>query len=70
MAVAVTRRDELAVAATQKVVDEPAFYFKAARPPLIKDFFDPRIRKVFPVRRMEKMIEVNFEIKEYDLPRP
>jgi hypothetical protein len=65
----VTRRDELALVATQAVIDEPGFYFAAKRPPLIKDFFDPRIRKVLPVRRMEKLIEVSFEVKEYDLPR-
>ena len=38
------------------------------RPPLLKDFFDPKIGKVFPVKRMEKMIEVSFEIREYDVP--
>jgi hypothetical protein len=65
----VTRRDELALVATQNVIDDPAFYFAAARPPLIKDFFDPKIRKVLPVRRMEKIIEVSFEVREYDLPR-
>ena len=65
----VTRRDELALVASQQVVDEPAFYFAAKRPPLIKDFFDPRISKVLPVRRMEKLIEVSFEFEEYDVPR-
>lgn len=64
----VTRRDELAVVATQQVVDEPAFFFKAARPPLLKDFFDPKIRIVLPVRRMEKVIEVTFEVRDYDVP--
>jgi hypothetical protein len=65
----VTRRDELALVATQAVLDDPAFYFAAKRPPLIKDFFDPRISKVLPVRRMEKVIEVSFEYEEYDVPR-
>lgn len=65
----VTRRDELALVAPQCVVDEPAFYFGAARPPLLKDFFDPKIRTVLPVRRMEKMIEVTIDVNEYDLPR-
>jgi hypothetical protein len=65
----VTRKDELELVASQKVVDEPAFYFRAARPPLIKDFFDPLICKILPVRRMEKMIEVTLEVKEHDLPR-
>jgi hypothetical protein len=64
----VTRRDELTVVATQQVVDEPAFFFKAARPPLLKDFFDPKIRIVLPVRRMEKVIEVTFEVTGYDVP--
>jgi hypothetical protein len=65
----VTRRDELALVASQTVVDEPAFYFAAKRPPMIKDFFDPRIGKVLPVRRMEKVIEVSFEYEEHDVPR-
>jgi hypothetical protein len=64
----VTRRDELALVASPAVVDEPAFYFAAKRPPLIKDFFDPTIRKVLPVRRMEKLIEVSFEVREHDVP--
>lgn len=64
----VTRRDELQLVASATVADEPAFFFASKRPPLLKDFFDPKIRKVFPVRRMEKLIEVSFEIREYDVP--
>ena len=41
----VTRFDELDLAA-KDVVEDPDFYFRPARPPLLKDFFDPRIRKV------------------------
>jgi hypothetical protein len=63
----VTRRDELEVAAAQTVVDDPAFYFKAARPPLLKDFFDPRIRTLLRARRLETMVEVHFEIKEHSV---
>jgi len=61
----VTRRDELAVAASQTVVDAAAFYFKASRPPLLKDFFDPALRKIVPVRRMRNVIEVTFEVREF-----
>ncbi len=64
----VTRRDELALVAAPQVVDEPAFFLKAARPPMLKDFFDPKIRTVLPVRRMEKVIEVTFEVREWDVP--
>jgi hypothetical protein len=65
----VTRRDELALVASQAVVDEPAFYFAAKRPPMIKDFFDPSISRSLPVRRMEKLIEVSFEHEEFDVSR-
>jgi hypothetical protein len=60
----VTRRDELDVAAAQAVVDDPAFYFRARRPPLLKDFFDPRIRTVLQARRVEKLVEVSVEIRD------
>lgn len=64
----VTRRDELAVIASDTVTSDPAFYFAAARPPVLKDFFDPKIATVLPVRRMEKVVEVSIDVKEYDLP--
>jgi esterase/lipase superfamily enzyme len=63
----VTRRAELDVAATRKVSEDAAFYFKAARPPLLKDFFDPRVSKTLPVRRMRKVVEVSYEIKVFDV---
>jgi len=63
----VTRRAELAVAATRKGNDDAAFYFKAERPPLLKDFFDPRISKIMPVRRRRKVIEVSFETRVFDV---
>ena len=65
----VTRRDELALVASQVVVDDPAFYFAAKRPPLLKDFSDPGLTKVLQVRRMQKLIEISFEYEEYDVPQ-
>lgn len=63
----VTRRDELEVAAKRDVADDPAFYFAAARPPLLKDFFDPKLAKAFEVHPTKKMIEVTFEIKDFEV---
>lgn len=62
----VTRRDELDLVAAAAIAEDPAFYFRAKRPPLLKDFFDPRIRRVLPVRPVEKVVEVSFEIRDYD----
>lgn len=61
----VTRRDELKLVAAEAVTEAPEFYFRAARPPLLKDFFDPKIRKVLNVRKMRRMIEVKLDVREY-----
>jgi hypothetical protein len=59
----VTRRDELKVAANEKVCEDPAFYFLAARPPLLKDFFDPLLAKPLHVKPMQTSVEIEFTIK-------
>ena len=59
-----TRRDELDLLAAPAVVDDPAFYLRARRPPLLKDFFDPRIRTVLDVHAVERVVEVSFEVTE------
>ena len=62
----VTRRDELNLVASTDVASDPGFYFKAVRPPLLKDFFDPKLRKIVRVTRPMRMVEVTFEVKEHE----
>jgi hypothetical protein len=64
----VTRRDELNLVAKRRVAEDPAFYFRSVRPPLLKDFFDPRIRKVLPTRKITRMVEVSFEVSDFTVP--
>lgn len=63
----VTRRDELEIAAKRSVSEDSNFYFGADRPPLLKDFFDPLIRHEYTVYKCVKMIEINFEITDYQV---
>jgi hypothetical protein len=63
----VTRADELDIAAKHSVAQDPDFYFKTARPPLLKDFFDPKIRKVLPIYKQVRVVEVNFEVRDFFL---
>jgi hypothetical protein len=63
----VTRLDELAICADDAVLERPAFYFKAKRPPLLKDFYDPAIRKVLPVPRLRRVVELSFEVREFEV---
>jgi hypothetical protein len=61
----VTRRDELELTAASAVAEDAAFYFRAARPPLLKDFFDPRLRTVLRTRRAERYLEVTITVRDY-----
>jgi hypothetical protein len=57
--------DELEMTAKRSVVENPDFYFNTARPPLLKDFFDPKICKVLQVYKQVRTIEVSFEVRDY-----
>ncbi len=57
--------DELEIAAGRSVADHSDSYFQSRRPPILKDFFDPRLSKVHRIRNTVSMIEVEFEIREY-----
>ena len=58
----VTRKDELALLADTRVTSDPGFYFKAARPPMLRDFFNPALRKVLKVRPIDTVVEVQFSM--------
>ena len=64
----VTRVDELEVTAKKVVANWPEFYFQSARPPLLKDFFDPKIRRVWKTPKILKVIEVSYEVRDYTFP--
>ncbi|MEA3060780.1 MAG: hypothetical protein QOJ94_561 [Sphingomonadales bacterium] len=59
----VTRKDELQIAANEDVMEDAAFYFRAARPPLLKDFLDPRLGKRLLVHRMETTVEIEVKTR-------
>jgi hypothetical protein len=61
----VTSRDELDLVAKSIVSENPGHFFNAPRPPLLKDFLDPRIRKIVPIKKMSRVIEVSFEVRDY-----
>jgi hypothetical protein len=62
----VTRKDELEVSAGPAVAEDPAFYFRTRRPPLFKDFFDPRIVTTLRTRPLRRLVEVSFEVREHN----
>jgi len=63
----VTRGDELDISAKDSVSKDPDFYFRSARPPLLKDFFDPKIRHVLKTPRISRVIEVTYDVRDYTI---
>jgi hypothetical protein len=61
----VTRKDELRIVANSSVAEDPEFYFRAARPPLLRDFFNPKLGKRLSVRPMETAVEVEFKMRTW-----
>ncbi len=59
----VTRKDELRLTAGEDVISDPEFYFASRRPPMLKDFFDPRLARHFRARRSEFVIDVEISIR-------
>jgi hypothetical protein len=63
----VSRLDEFNLVASEEMADNVGFYFKAPRPPVLKDFFDPKLRKVLKVPRTVRAVEITFETKSYEV---
>lgn len=61
----VTSRDELDIVAKPVVANDPGYFFNAPRPPLLKDFLDPRIRKILAIKKMSRVIELSYEVRDY-----
>jgi hypothetical protein len=59
----VTRKDELRIATSEAVSGDPEFFFAAKRPPLLKDYFDEKLRKILPVPALETVIEIEINVK-------
>jgi hypothetical protein len=60
----VSSTEELEVVVTSEVRDNPDLYLKHPRPPMLRDYFNPRLRKVMLVHRQLRQITVKFEVEE------
>lgn len=64
----VSSRDEFNAVASSDLKKDPDLYLTHPRPPVFKDYFDPKLRKVVPVARKLHQVRVRFEIEETDIP--
>jgi hypothetical protein len=64
----VSRREELPVLISGEVAQRPELFFAAARPPLLKDYFDPHLRKIVRTPRSLRQVRVTFAVESMDVP--
>lgn len=64
----VSRREELDVIGSKEIRQNKDFYLRAPRPPLLKDYFNPKLRKIFLVPRRNKQVKVSFGVEQINIP--
>lgn len=64
----VTRREELEVLGFGDLQQNPDLYLKSPRPPMLRDYFDPELRKIVPVVRKQRGYRISFGVEPMDIP--
>ena len=64
----VSRRDELELTGIAELQQSPDRYLGSPRPPLLKDYFDPRLRMLVPVHRKNRMVRVQIGSDQTEVP--
>ena len=64
----VASRDALNLVASREVRNEPDRFLKDPRPPMLRDYLNPEITKVFRARRQIRQVTITFEVKETYIP--
>lgn len=54
----VTSEEELPLVGPSKLKEQAHLYLRSARPPLFKDYFDPRLRKILQAPRLNRIVQV------------
>jgi len=63
-----SRREELEVVASGEFQQNPDRYLKTPRPSVLKDYFDPQLRKIASVARKVRQVKVSFGVEVLDVP--
>jgi hypothetical protein len=64
----VSTRDELGLVASSAVRRNPDHFLKGPRPSLLKDYFDPKLRKIARVHRRMKQVRIKVQVEESFVP--
>lgn len=60
--------DELEMVASHEVRRDPERFLKDPRPSMLRDYFNPKLRKVMPAHRQVRQVKIQFSFSEYFAP--
>jgi hypothetical protein len=63
-----SRPEEIELIGHKEITQRSDLYLKNPRPPLLKDYFDERLRRIVPVTRAERLIRIQLRIDQSDVP--
>lgn len=64
----VEHAEEMPYAGASEIEEFADFYFESPRPPLLRDFFDPDLTRVFRTPRLRRRIQVSYETASHRVP--
>jgi hypothetical protein len=64
----VSQREELKAIGSSDLHRNPDLYLSHPRPSVLRDYFDPKLRKVVAVHRRLRQVAVTFEAEQTDVP--
>jgi hypothetical protein len=63
-----SRPEEIEMIAHKEIGQRGELYLKNPRPPLLKDYFDDRLRRIVPLARSHRLVRVQLRIDQSDIP--
>ncbi len=64
-----TRPEEFELIGHKEISQRSELYLRNPRPPLLKDYFDSRLRRIVPVASAKRLIRIQLRIDQSDVPK-
>jgi len=64
-----TRPEEIELVGHKEITQRSELYLKNPRPPVLKDYFDERLRRIVQVARSRRLIRIQLRIDQSDVPQ-
>jgi len=64
----ISRHDELEIVAAGELLENSERYFNEPRPPVLRDYFDPNLRKLCRVKRNIRQVKISYGVDATNVP--